>query len=98
MAHLQRRGAFKVPERKLMLELLTSYCNYIHPQLPFLDLQPFLDGILGKAGKKVSFLLFQAVMYAGMAHLDEELLRLYGCGTRDEAQDRMFKRVKVSLV
>ncbi|KAI1612745.1 hypothetical protein EDD36DRAFT_487828 [Exophiala viscosa] len=95
MVHLLRRGAFRVPERKLVLELLTSYCNYIHPQLPVLDLQPLLNAVVGKNGPKVSLLLFQAVMYAGMAHLDEEVLRLYGCRARNEAQDRMFNRVKL---
>ncbi|KAK4941411.1 hypothetical protein LTR10_018680 [Elasticomyces elasticus] len=95
MAHLQRRGAFKKPEQKLMLELLTSYCNYIHPQLPFLDLQTFLDAVVGENGQKVSLLLFQAVMFAGMAHLDEKILQLYGCGPRNEAQEKMFSRVKL---
>ena len=96
MALLQRRGAFGIPERAFMLELLTSYCDWVHPQLPFLNLRPFLNAIVGGNGQKVSLLLFQAVMFAGTAHLDDEVLRLHGCTSRDETQDRMFNRVKVS--
>lgn len=96
MALLQRRGAFEIPERAFMLELLTSYCNWVHPQLPFLNLRPFVDAVVGENGQKASLLLFQAVMFAGAAHLDDEAVRLHCCTSRHETQDRMFNRVKVS--
>lgn len=92
--HLQRKGAFKIPEKGLMIELLTSYCNWIHPQLPLLDLHDFLDRVLGHTGR-VSLLLFQAVMYAGSVHTDEKIFRQFGYPSKNEAEDVFFGRVKV---
>jgi len=95
ICHLQKKGALDVPERGLTLELLTNYCNYIHPQLPFLDLRPILSSLLGQSGWKISLLLFQAIMFAGAASTDDRVFRLYGYPSRSQAQDMLFQRVKV---
>ena len=96
--HLQSKGAFKVPCRGLMLELLTNYCNWIHPQLPVIDIHTFLNSVIGRNGPKISLLLFHAVMFAGAAHLDHEVLQPYGYHSRSVIQDELFNRVKVSLI
>ncbi|KAK4948085.1 hypothetical protein LTR10_013139 [Elasticomyces elasticus] len=95
MVYLHRKGAFKLPVRNLMLALLTSYCNWVHPQLPVLNLQQFLDTVVCNDGKNVSPLLFQAVMYAGVAHLEERVLRLHGCPSRYEFQETLLTRAKL---
>ncbi len=82
-----------------MIELLTSYCNWVHPQLPFLDLDVFLASVLdrqaGEAAPPTSLLLFQAVMFAGSAHTDEKVFRVHGYPSKIEAQNLFFQRVKV---
>lgn len=99
MDFLERKNAFKVPERALLIELLTSYCNWIHPQLPFLDLHSVLGAVVDDRNNgdrpKISLLLFQAVLFAGAAHMDEKTFRLFGFPSRTDAQDVLFRRVKV---
>jgi hypothetical protein len=76
---------------------MTSYCNWIHPQLPLLDLHSTLSALVDGNGNapKISLLLFQAVMFAGAAHADEKTFRLNGYLSKSDAQDVFFQRVKV---
>lgn len=96
LSYLRRKGALDIPEWGLMTELLTSYCNWIHPQLPMLDLKRLLETIFGIQKQKLSLLLFQAVLFAGAAFVDEEILMVHGYDSKLQAQDQLFQRVKVS--
>ena len=67
-------------------ELLKAYADFVHSQMPILDLEELLlmtkhmddqpdkqrtdSGVLENSSRKqISFLLFQAVMYAGLGYL-----------------------------
>lgn len=98
LAFLRQKGVFKVPEKGLLVPLLTSYCNWIHPQLPFLDLSSILDGIFNHDGPKISPLLFQSIIYAGAAHVPDTTFQRFGYASRAEAQNVFFQRAKVCVL
>jgi hypothetical protein len=61
-----------------------------------LDLEYFLDSVQGEHDdKKVSLVLFQAVMFAGTGFVDIEYLRAEGFESRKEARRSFFDRVRV---
>ncbi|RVX71602.1 hypothetical protein B0A52_03786 [Exophiala mesophila] len=95
LAFLRQKGAFKVPNKRLLVSLLTSYCNWIHPQLPYLDLSTILDAIFDRDGPKISPLLFQSIIYAGASHVPDATFQRCGYASRSDAQNVFFQRAKV---
>lgn len=95
--YLRRKGALSVPEPVLRDALIRSYIEYIHPTLPVLDLHDFVKSISAPAScnKKLSLLLFQAVMFAGISWIDIRLLRKLGFLTRKSARKSLFHKVRV---
>ncbi|OQV03619.1 Fungal specific transcription factor domain-containing protein [Cladophialophora immunda] len=94
LEYLQKKGALIVPETALMVDLLTAYCNWIHPQLPIIDLHSFLRSLSGN-GSKTSILLLQTVLFTGAAHITEEAINSYGFASRDCLQETLYQRAKL---
>jgi hypothetical protein len=82
ITYLQNKGALAVPDRELRNELLRSYAEYMHPFMPLLDLHRFVRIIDQNDGvQQVSLLLFQAVMFAGIATVELRFLEAAGHST-----------------
>jgi hypothetical protein len=95
MSYLERRGAFTIPETGLRNELLRCYVQYVHPNLPLLDLQDFLAAVYNNdANDTISLLLFQAVMFAGTGFIDMRYLLAQGYDTRKAARRAYFLKCK----
>lgn len=94
---LYKKGAFDIPDARVRDELLRSYIQFVHPTLPILNLGDFLMVIdktyTGSGG--ISFLLFQAVMFAATAFETEESLALEGFKDRREARQTRFDRLRM---
>ena len=84
-----------LPGQAIMEELLRAYFHYVHPLLPLLDSDHFLDAIHGKTGSTISLMLFQAVMFAGATFVDLALLNSMGFNSHDDGRRALFKRVKL---
>lgn len=94
--YLQAKGALTIPDRTLRDELLKAYIHYVHPYMPLLDLEEFLQILARNDGTHyVSLLLFQAVMFAGTAFVDMEALRNAGYNNRKSARKIFFQRARV---
>ena len=93
---LQRRGALSIPDTPLRDQLLLSFILHVHPYLPVLDLQDFVDAVEGRSRSAVSLILFQAVMFAGTAYVDLHLLLDAGFENRIAARAHAFKKIKAS--
>ena len=77
-----------------------QHCKSLHllrdPFLPVLDLGEFLEATKGEAGtKKISLVLFQAVMFAGSAFVDIHKLHSEGFATHKHARSAYYERVRV---
>jgi hypothetical protein len=105
--YLSRHDALTMPSKGLQMELLHSYVDCIHPHLPFIDLKNFLnigchrgEFVRGQNGARdsdsqISFLLFQAVMFAGCTTIGLKYLIEAGYTSRAEAETVLFQRVRL---
>jgi hypothetical protein len=94
--YLEAKGALTIPDRTLRDELLKAYIHYVHPYMPLLDLEEFLQVLARNDGiHHVSLLLFQAVMFAGTAFVDMDHLRNSGFTNRKDARKVFFSRARV---
>lgn len=99
VAFLRLKGALTIPPIRLRNQLLGSYVQFVHPYLPVLDLDDFLRPICCDDGsEQLSLMLFQAVMFAGAAFVDSNVLSEAGYGDRRCARRMLFQRVKVSYL
>ena len=95
--YLDKKGALSIPKKPLRNALLRAYVEYVHGYMPLLDLHDLLDAVARDdgAGKRISLLLFQAVMFAGTAFVDMEQLRNAGFATRKDARKAYFLKARV---
>jgi hypothetical protein len=95
--YLFKKGALALPDIPLRNALLQSYIEYIHPYMPLLELHEFLhiiDEGTGKSGR-ISFLVFQAVMFASATFVNMDYLVSAGYTSRRSARQAFFGRVRV---
>lgn len=97
--HLQQTGAFAVPAKRLQNDLLKCYVVFVHGQCPVIDLKDLSDMVRDEYQdqKQISLILFQAVMFAGSAWVNEEKLHAAGFTSREDAQRVLFRRVRVGF-
>ncbi|CAI7639273.1 unnamed protein product [Penicillium glandicola] len=94
--YLAVKGALTIPDVTLRNELLKSYVHYVHTYMPLLDLEEFLQNIVHNDGiHRISLLLFQAVMFAGVAFIDMKHLQAAGYQTRKVARKVFFQRARL---
>ncbi|KFX87522.1 hypothetical protein V490_08193 [Pseudogymnoascus sp. VKM F-3557] len=94
--HLWKKGATAIPEIDFRNELLRSYIEFVHPYMPLLDLHDFLRIVNKGTGEngRVSLLLFQAVMFAGVAFVDGSYLTAAGYPTRRSARRDFYLKTR----
>ncbi|KAK4467139.1 fungal-specific transcription factor domain-containing protein [Cladorrhinum samala] len=94
--YLRDSGAVTLPPPFFQRACLKVYVEYVHPYMPMMDVYSFLDAINdnGKDGNTVSLLLFQAVMFAGITFVDEEMMLRAGFVDRRKTRALFFERVK----
>lgn len=106
LMYLHTRDALTLPSETLQIALLKSYVDHVHWNMPILDLEDFLCTVkygcegssTGKSSddqNQITFLLFQAVMFAGVEYVGMKALREAGWHKREEARRALFGRVKV---
>ncbi|KAL1889582.1 hypothetical protein Sste5346_008831 [Sporothrix stenoceras] len=104
--YLAKKGATSIPDNHLRDAILRCYIQYVHPFMPAVDLASFLEPIVydNDAGSlrappseshQISLLLFQAVMFAGVAYVDVDILRERGFASRKTARMAFFERARL---
>ncbi|KAK2865033.1 hypothetical protein FQN49_003979 [Arthroderma sp. PD_2] len=94
--YLERKGALTIPSDSLRNELLKSYIRYVHTYMPLLELDDFLRVIVrNDASRRLSLLLFQAVMFAGTAFIDVKHLKAAGFESRKAARKAFFQKARL---
>jgi hypothetical protein len=97
ITHLWKKGALAIPETAFRDELLRSYIEFVHPYMPLIELHDFLrivDKGTGEDGR-ISLLLFQAVMFTGIAFVDMSWLTAAGFATRKAARKAFYLKARV---
>lgn len=96
IAYLQGKGALVIPDQPLRNALLQSYADYVHPLMPLLDLHQLTRIVNRNDGvEPISLLLFQAVMFAGVATVDMGPLTAAGHSSRREARRAFFNKTRL---
>ncbi|KAF4472615.1 Cutinase transcription factor 1 beta [Fusarium albosuccineum] len=97
LAYLQSKGALKLPAEEFQNALLWSFFEYVYPFMPVVDLEEFLQSVHDREGDsgQISLLLFQAVLFAGTAHVSMDYLAKAGFHDRREARKAFFQRVRL---
>ncbi|KPI40699.1 Cutinase transcription factor 1 beta [Cyphellophora attinorum] len=97
VTYLRNKGALAVPQLLLRDELIQSYANYVHPFMPLLDLGDFMRTVRDSNArlKPISLLLFQAVMFAGIAHVPLDVLKQNGHASRRDARRAFFNKARL---
>lgn len=98
--YLSAQGALDLPQPSVQNALLREFFNNVHPQLPVLDLNSFLESVCKPDGSsgRISLLLFQAVLSAGTAYVGMRYLVDAGFQTRHEAHWAFSRKVRVSNI
>lgn len=96
--YLARKGAFTVPEPDLRVEILRAYLFSVHPFMPMLDYRAFVHAVLNQPeDNRISLLLFQAVMFAGLHSLQLPVIQRLGFESTKQARGVFFSRVRLLL-
>ncbi|KAJ5753597.1 uncharacterized protein N7511_007750 [Penicillium nucicola] len=94
---LKEEGALSVSEPIIRDEILHNFIQFVYPASPILNLEDFLmvidQSYSGTRG--ISFLLFQAVMFAATGFQTTKSLAIEGFKDRKEARRTRFKRVNL---
>lgn len=96
VAHLYKKGALSIPQTDFRNELLRAYIEFVHPYMPLIELHEFLASIDSTTGDKpkISLLLFQAVMFVGVAFVDMDYLTKAGFATRKAARKAFYLKAR----
>ncbi|KAH6977511.1 fungal-specific transcription factor domain-containing protein, partial [Ilyonectria sp. MPI-CAGE-AT-0026] len=96
-AYLLYKGALSLPDIDCQNALLRSYFDFTYPYMPVLDLGHFLQILDARDGKcgQISLFLFQAILFAGAAHVNMNYLRAAGFTTRKQALKELFQRARL---
>lgn len=95
LAFLTSKGALRIPGFETQNALIRAYLEHVHPHLPIINLEDFIESISEEGETQVSLLLFQGILFAGSAYVPFDLLRDAGFGTRQDARKAFYQRVQV---
>ncbi|KAK5045735.1 hypothetical protein LTR84_008827 [Exophiala bonariae] len=94
LQYLGQKGALSIPETELRDQLLRSFILYSYPFLPVVCLEDLLQALEGDGQYQISLMLFQAVMFAGSAFVDELYLHQAGFDDRRSARASFYHKIK----
>lgn len=97
LAYLAKKGALTIPQPPLRNALLRCFVENIHPYMPLLDIHELIRTVdSNDANSAISLLLFQAMMFAGVASVDMAYLQTAGYTNRRAARRDFFQKTRVS--
>lgn len=93
---LDKKGALTIPPTPLRDALLKEYAEFVNPYMPLLNFHELVATIDRNDGSQaISLLLFQAMMFAGVATVDMRFLKAAGYTTRRDARREFFQKTRV---
>lgn len=98
--YLFAKGALSLPDITIRNALFRRYLEFVHPFMPLIEVRELIEIIEDGTGAsgRVSLLLFQAIMFAGTAFVDMEVLRKAGFTNRKAARRAFFQKARVRIV
>lgn len=96
IAYLDKKGALTIPAVPLRDQLLKCFAQFVHPYMPLLNLHDLVRMIdVSDGTHAVSLLLFQAIMFSGVATVDIQYLEAAGYSSRRDARRDFFQKARL---
>ena len=93
---LRHKGAFDTFSGELLGDILQAYLSGVHVMMPILKMREFLGAIAeNDTQHQISLLVFQAVMFAGTAHLPDDRFAKMGYASIKAARKACFTKVQL---
>ena len=93
---LEKKGALTIPPIPLRDALLKEFAEFVYPYMPLLNLHELIGIVDRNDGlQSISLLLFQAIMFAGVATVDMRHLKSAGYATRRDARREFFQKTRI---
>jgi hypothetical protein len=97
LSYLAQKGVLTIPPPTLRAALLQCFIENIHPYMPLLDVHELIYIVdRNNVDSVISLLLFQAIMFAGVASVDMRYLQTAGYTNRRDARCDFFQKTRVS--
>jgi len=98
--YLARKGCLLVPNTEICHACLSAYVEFVHPQLPLMNLNDFLLAVSCRVAEvgNVSLLLFHALLFATISFVDLDLIKRAGFPDRRAARMVFFNKAKVGFI
>lgn len=94
--YLEKKGALAIPSPQLRNELLRNFVEFVHPNMPLLNVHDLVSSIDRNDGNApVSLLLFQAIMFSAIATVDMRHLKAAGYSARRDARRDFFQKTRL---
>ncbi|RVX72017.1 hypothetical protein B0A52_04615 [Exophiala mesophila] len=97
--YLRNKGAFEIPPLDLRNEIVRCYVEYMHPYMPLMDVDKLLCLIDPHRDPttipRFSLLLYQTVLLAGIACVDEALVKRFGHPNIKAARKLIYERARL---
>lgn len=75
--------------------ILHRFVEFVHPLLPIFDVDELVTIISGESQNQMSLLLYHAVMGAGLAAVETEVIQRYGFISKAAARNDSYCKAKV---
>ncbi|KIV93029.1 hypothetical protein PV10_04274 [Exophiala mesophila] len=98
IAYLTSKGALKLPSAKFQEEIVKCYVFYVHPFLPVVDLVQLLGALYRPSTfqrGKISILLYQAIMFAGVSFIDPANVKDLGFAAKRDARKAYHDKTRI---
>lgn len=99
--YVQSKKATELPPNPLRDEIVRCYIDHVHPYMPLLDAYELLR-LIGPSVRRstktqYSILLFQCVMFAAIAFVDERLIQDAGYPNAQAARKAFYLKTRVCI-
>ncbi|KAF2222899.1 fungal-specific transcription factor domain-containing protein [Elsinoe ampelina] len=96
VVYLAKKGALSIPPLPLRNALLRSFIEFVYPYMPLLEIHDLVESVDRNDGSnQVSLLVFQAIMFSGVAMVDIKHLKAAGYSTRRDARRDFFQKTRL---
>ena len=96
VAFLEKKGALTLPPEPLRDALLRNFAEFVNPYMPLVNFHELVAIIDRNDGlQSISLLLFQAIMFSGVATVDMRYLTAAGYASRRDARREFFQKTRV---
>lgn len=95
LEYLKSKGCFSLPAADICDALVESYFRFVHPLLPILDGQEFLDRYTKYSVQQINLLLLWSMFSVSAGYIEDSILKRSGYDSHKSFKEDTVKRAKL---